>query len=67
MVEVDLGSGLGAGPRRRRGLAERRRIVEETWESGASVAKVALKHGINTNQVFQWRQVKNAECARTRC
>jgi transposase len=31
--------------------------VEETLEAGASVARVALKHGINANQVFQWRRL----------
>ena len=56
MVEVDL-SGVGAGPRRRRSAAERKRVVEETLEPGASVAKVALRHGVNANQVFQWRRL----------
>ena len=32
-------------------------MVEETLEPGASVAKVALKYGINANQVFQWRRL----------
>jgi transposase len=36
---------------------ERRRVVEETLEAGASVARVALKHGVNANQVFQWRRL----------
>jgi len=31
--------------------------VEETFEVGASVARVALKHGVNANQVFQWRRL----------
>ena len=57
MVDVDLSSGLGAGPRRRRSAVERRRVVEETLEAGASVARVALKHGVNANQVFQWRRL----------
>ena len=57
MVEVDLSGGLGIGIRRRRSAAERRRVVEETLESSASVAKVALKHGVNANQVFQWRRL----------
>ena len=57
MVDSDLSGGLGAGVRRRRSAAERRRVVEETLEPEASVAKVALKYGVNANQVFQWRRL----------
>ena len=57
MVEIDLSGGLGTGLRRRRSAGERRRVVEETLEPGASVAKVALRHGVNANQVFQWRRL----------
>ena len=57
MVEVDVGGGVVAVARRRRSAVERRRIVEETLEAGASVARVALKHGVNANQVFQWRRL----------
>jgi len=32
-------------------------VVEETLEAGASVARVALKYGVNANQVFQWRRL----------
>jgi transposase len=32
-------------------------VVEETLETGASVARVALKYGVNANQVFQWRRL----------
>jgi len=56
MVDGDL-SVVGVGPRRRRSAAERRRVVEETMLPGASVAKVALRHGVNANQVFQWRRL----------
>ena len=42
--------------RRRRSVAEKRRIVEETLEPGASVARVARAHGVNANQVFAWRR-----------
>lgn len=42
--------------RRRRSLEEKRRIVEETLEPEASVARVARAHGVNANQVFQWRR-----------
>ena len=57
MVDVDLSGGLEAGLRRRRSAMERRRVVEETLEAGASVARVALKYGVNANQVFQWRRL----------
>lgn len=57
MADVDLSGGLGTGLRRRRSIGERRRVVEETLVSGASVAKVALRHGVNANQVFQWRRL----------
>lgn len=43
--------------RRRRSLEEKRRIVEETLQSGASVARVARAHGVNANQVFGWRRL----------
>ncbi len=32
-------------------MAEKRRIVEETLQPGASVAQVARAHGVNANQV----------------
>jgi transposase len=57
MADVNVSGGLMAGPRRRRSAVERRRIVEETLEAGASVARVALKYGVNANQVFQWRRL----------
>jgi transposase len=57
MVGSDLSGGVGAGARRRRSAGERRRVVEETLEPGASVAKMALKYGVNANQVFQWRRL----------
>jgi len=31
--------------------------VEETLEAGSSVARVAMKHGVNANQVFKWRRL----------
>jgi transposase len=57
MVE-ELEGYISAFPRRRRrSAAERRLIVEETLEAGTSVARVAQKHGINANQLFQWRRL----------
>jgi transposase len=41
-------------------VAEKRRIVEETLAEGASVARVARVHGVNANQVFQWRRLDQA-------
>lgn len=43
--------------RQRRSVAEKRRIVEETLVTGASVAGVARSHGVNANQVFNWRRL----------
>src|ERR1700692_1083349 len=42
--------------RRRRSVEEKRRIVEETLEAEASVARVARRHAVNANQVFYWRK-----------
>ena len=42
--------------RRRRSVEEKRRIVEETLATGASVARVARRHAVNANQVFYWRK-----------
>src|ERR1700691_2304005 len=49
--------GRRTGPRQRHTIEEKRRIVEETHERGASVAIVARRHGVNANQVFGWRQL----------
>lgn len=38
-------------------LEEKRRIVEEAFRPGVSVADVARRHGLNSNQVFNWRKV----------
>jgi transposase len=46
--------------KQRRSIAEKRRIVEETLAEGTSVARVARSHGINANQVFQWRRLYHA-------
>jgi transposase len=55
-AEIELEMLPGAS-RRRRTAQERRLIVEETFAAGSSVARVARKHGINANQVFQWRRM----------
>ena len=43
--------------RRYRSKQERRKIVEETLQPGASVAVIARQHGVNANQVFHWRKL----------
>jgi len=35
---------------------EKRRIVDETFRPGASVADVARRHGLNANLLFNWRK-----------
>lgn len=46
--------------RRLRPTAEKRAIVEETLEPGASVAVVARRHEVNANLVFGWRKLYHA-------
>ena len=36
--------------------AEKRRIVELTFQPGMSVSRVAQAEGVNSHQVFQWRK-----------
>jgi len=43
--------------RRYRSALERRKIVEETLQPGASVAIIARAHEVNANQVFCWRKL----------
>ena len=42
--------------RRRYTTDFRRQVVEQTMVPGASVAKIALDHRLNTNLVFKWRR-----------
>jgi transposase len=55
-VDSELVGGRAERGRRWRTVEEKRRIVEETLAPGASVAQVARLHGVNSNQVFQWRR-----------
>jgi transposase len=43
--------------RRRWAPAEKKAIVQETYEPGMSVSAVARKHGIPPNQIFRWRRM----------
>src|ERR1700691_466295 len=47
--------------RRHRSKLERRQVVDETMRPGApSVAVIARAHGVNANQVFNWRKLYHA-------
>jgi transposase len=54
-AEILLGG--PASKRRYRSKQERRQVVEETLQPGASVAVIARQHGVNANQVFYWRKL----------
>lgn len=49
--------------RRSWALEEKRRIVDESLEDGASIAEVARRHDLNTNQLFTWRRQFGVELA----
>ena len=46
------------GPERRRrwSVEEKLAMVRESFEPGKTVSMVARQHGVNPNQVFQWRK-----------
>src|SRR5258707_15760125 len=52
--------GRRGGPRRRWPEATKRKIVQQTFEPGASVAIVARRHELNANVVFAWRRLYRA-------
>jgi len=43
-------------PRRRHSAELRSRVLSECARAGASVARVALAHGLNANLVHKWRR-----------
>ena len=47
-----------SGRRKRRSwtLEEKRRIVDESLEDGASIAEIARLYELNANQLFTWRR-----------
>jgi len=56
-MEPALREAPATSKRRKYSIAEKRRIVEESFQPGASVARVARAHGVNANQVFGWRKL----------
>lgn len=58
-IVVDgLMHGPAPAPRRRRSYSaeEKRRLVAESYEPGASVSIVARRHDLNANLLFTWRR-----------
>jgi transposase len=51
----------GRVQRRRWAEEERRRIVAESFERGASVSAVARRYDLNTNPLFTWRRRYGAD------
>ena len=49
---------LGVERRRRWSAAEKLAMVRETYEPGMTVSLVARRHGINPNQLFDWRKLE---------
>ena len=49
--------GNGRGRYRRHSLEFKRRVVEQTLLPGVSVSRIAREHGVNANQVFNWRKL----------
>lgn len=48
---------LGPERRRRWSVEEKLAIIRESYEPGKSVSLVARLHGVNPNQLFQWRKL----------
>lgn len=46
-----------AGTRRRYSTTTKAQVVAQCAEPGASVAKIAMAHGINANVVHRWRKL----------
>ena len=56
LEEDGLVGGVNGGRRRRLwSEEEKRRIVAETLQPGASVSVVARRHDVNANMLFTWR------------
>jgi transposase len=62
---MSVGNDVDFGPvaRRRRSWTrdEKRRIVEESLQEGASIAEVARRYELNANLLFTWRRKMGVE------
>ena len=57
-MSVDNDGDIAPGGRRRQSWTrdEKRRIVEESLQEGASIAEIARRHELNANLLFTWRR-----------
>ncbi len=64
-MSVGSGGNFAPGERRRRSWTrdEKRRIVDESLQEGASIAEVARRHELNANLLFTWRRQMGVESA----
>ena len=64
-MSVDNSGDFVPGQRRRRSWTrdEKRRIVEESLQDGASIAEVARRHELNANLLFTWRRKMGVEAS----
>ena len=62
-MSVGNGGDFALGERKRRSWTrdEKRRIVEESLQEGASIAEVARRHEVNANLLFTWRRKMGVE------
>lgn len=58
---MDTKTGAKPGSRRRHGQELKRQVLAECAAPGASVARVAMSHGLNANLVHKWRQQAKAD------
>ena len=67
MADDEVG-GMAPSRRKRRSWTniEKRRIVDESLEDGASLAEVARRHDLNANQLFTWRRRFSVETVPTK-
>lgn len=47
----------GSSRRRRWSTEQKLRIIEDSYEPGASVSEVARRHGVAANLLFRWRKL----------
>jgi transposase len=60
---VDTKEDAKARQRRRHDERLKRQVIAECAEPGASVAKVAMTHGLNANLVHKWRRLAHSAAA----